>query len=375
MKAALFVMALASTANASPATLAGNLDHWRTALAAQRAGTSTHPLRIAWFGDSVTADDHITNVVREKLQALLGDGGPGFVFAAPPHPYCEHMAVQRVVGGAWAVHGVSTTGSADHLLGLGGDAESDGDGTIRFVPHAGTASVDVHYLAQPHGGKLEVVADGKAVSTVDTASEAKKASFARVELPAGTKKIELRAHGRVRLFGASLEAARGAVVDNLGVVNATAKQLRNNNLPEHWQNQLAHRDADLVVIMLGTNEAEWLAAKGAGMQEHEQIVNELLASVRTAQPQGSCLVISPMDQLDWRDEKMPPRASVPAMVEAQRRAAEAHGCAFWDAYAWMGGKGASAGWYKKGLIVKDFQHPTTEGAALIGGALFEGLTK
>jgi lysophospholipase L1-like esterase len=360
---------------APPAVLVGDLASFEAALAAQRAGTATHPLRISWFGDSVTADDHITNVVREKLQALLGDGGPGFVFAAPPHPYNGNLAVVRTVGGAWAIHGVSTTGVADHLLGLGGDAESDGDATIRFVPHAGSRSIDVHYLAQPHGGTFEVVADGAALAKLETAGDKKAAAFARVELPEGAKRIELRARGHVRFFGASLEAAKGAVVDNLGVVNATAKQLHNNNMPEHWQHQLEHRDADLVVIMLGTNEAEWLAAKGAGMAEHEQIVNDLLATVRAAQPHGSCLVISPMDQLDWRDEKMPPRTSVPAMVDAQRRAAAAHGCAFWDAYAWMGGKGASLGWYKRGLIVKDFQHPTTEGAELIGNALFAGLVR
>ena len=375
--ALLFVAASLSAAprSAPPAQLAGPLEHWQTALAAQREGKAEHPLRISWFGDSVTADDHITNVLREKLQTLLGDGGPGFVFAAPPHPYCANLAVIRVLGGAWAVHGVSTTGAADHLLGLGGDAESDGDGTIRFVPHAGSRSIDVHYLAQPHGGAFEVMADGASLGRTDTAGDRKAAMFARVALPEGASKIELRARGRVRLCGASLEAARGAVVDNLGVVNATAKQLRNNNLPEHWQHQLEHRDADLVVVMLGTNEAEWLSAKGAGMTEHEQIVNELLATVRAAQPHGSCLVISPMDQLDWRDDKMPPRTSVPAMVEAQRRAAEAHGCAFWDAYQWMGGKGASLGWYKRGLIVKDFQHPTTEGAEVIGAALFAGLVK
>src|SRR5665647_1355929 len=50
---------------------------------------------------------------------------------------------------------------------------------------------------------------------------------------------------------------RGAVVDNLGVVNATAKQLTRHNLADHWRNQLAHRGSDLVVVMLGTNEAEW----------------------------------------------------------------------------------------------------------------------
>jgi hypothetical protein len=49
------------------------------------------------------------------------------------------------------------------------------------------------------------------------------------------------------------------------------------------------------------------------------------------------------------------------------------GCAFWDTFAWMGGKGASAQWFRRGLVIKDFQHPTSEGAARIAEALFAGL--
>ncbi len=125
--------------------------------------------------------------------------------------------------------------------------------------------------------------------------------------------------------------------------------------------------------MLGTNEAEWLAPRGAGMAEHERLFGKLLESVRAGNPGGSCLVVSPLDQLAYTEEGMPPRESIPAMVEAQHRAATANGCAFWDTYQWMGGKGASRGWYKRGLVVKDFQHPTTAGAQMIATALFEGL--
>jgi lysophospholipase L1-like esterase len=346
------------------------LDAFRAALAAQRAGTADHPLRISYFGDSLTADDHITNALRTKLQALVGDGGPGFVFAAPPHPYCQHRAVTRVVSEGWHAHGISTVVPPDRLLGLGGDAECDGGGTIRLAPTGAVSSIDVHYLAQPHGGAFDIVADGKVVTTIATADTDKHGLFAAAPLPDGTRHIELRARGRVRLFGATLEAKSGAVVDNLGVVNATAKQMHNNNLAEHWKNQLAHRAPDLVVIMYGTNEAEWLHPHGAGMAEHEKLFGELLADVRTALPDASCLVVSPLDQLD---ELGVPRDSVPAMVAAQRRAALANGCAFWDTYTWMGGKGASRTWYRRGLVVKDYQHPTTEGAERIADALFAGL--
>lgn len=348
------------------------LDAFHAAIAAQRAGTANHPLRVSYFGDSLTADDHITEDLRARLQALLGDGGPGFVFAAPPHPFCQHRAVARIVSDGWHVHGISTVVPPDRLLGLGGSAESEAEGTITFVPSGAVSTLELHYLLQPHGGTLAIAVDNKVIETLATSFATKKGAFATVALPAG-KRIELRARGRVRLFGASLEAARGAVVDNLGVVNATAKAMHEHNLDEHWRNQLEHRASDLVVLMYGTNEAEWLRPSGAGMAEHERIFGELLDTVRTALPDASCLVVSPLDQLDVADPKLAPRDSIPAMVAAQRRAALAHGCAFWDAYAWMGGKGASRSWFARGLMMKDFQHPTSEGAEQIAGALYAGL--
>jgi hypothetical protein len=63
------------------------------------------------------------------------------------------------------------------------------------------------------------------------------------------------------------------------------------------------------------------------------------------------------------------------MVEAQKRAAAANGCAFWNTYAWMGGAGSSGAWFKSGWVVKDFQHPTTTGSMRIADALFAGLTR
>jgi len=391
VKAGWLVIALCASADgapklevAAPATLDDPcldkacrkhaLDGFRTALAAQRAHTAAHPLRVSWFGDSLTADDQITDGLRHRLAGLVGDGGPGFVFGAPPHPFCQHRALARSVSEEWTVHGIAAPIAADRLLGLGGSTETQAGGTLRFVPTTQVTSIELHYLAQPNGGSLELVADGTQVTKLDTRASAKKSMFLAVELPTSSKAIELRARGRVRLFGASFEAKVGAVVDNLGIVNATAKAMHDHNMAEHWHNQLAHRAPDLVVIMYGTNEAEWLSPKGSSMDDHEKLFGEILATARAAVPDAACLVISPLDQLDWHDEKMPPRASIPAMVEAQHRAATAHGCAFWDTYAWMGGKGSSAGWYKHGLIVKDFQHPTSEGADRIAEALFAGLT-
>ena len=137
-------------------------------------------------------------------------------------------------------------------------------------------------------------------------------------------------------------------------------------------NELAHRDAsDLIVSRLGTNQAEWLHAGGAGMAQHDRIFGELLADARAASPSSSCLVVSPLDQLELaRREHAAAQRRSPRWSTPNAAPRSPSGCAFWDAYRWMGGAGASRGWYARGLIVKDFQHPTTAGAELIGAALY-----
>ncbi len=351
----------------------GALASFRDALARQRRGLADRPLRISYLGDSLTADDQITDVLRTRLSAQLGQGGPGFAFAVSPHPYNRHRALARVAARSWKVHGVSGSAPPDRLLGLGGSAEATDGANVRFSTRTPVERLNVHYLEQPHGGTFEIVAAGRPIASVRTAGDRKRAAFTQVDVAAGVTKVELRTRGRVRLFGLSMEARRGAVVDNLGVVNATTKQHATRNLDEHFQNQLAHRAPDLVVVMLGANEAEWLAPHGDGIAEHERLVGRVLRSIRSTG--AACLVVSPLDQLDWRAEGLPPRASVPAMVEAQRRAALGAGCAFWDAYAWMGGSGASRRWRASGWLTNDYQHPTTAGAMKIGTALHAALVR
>jgi lysophospholipase L1-like esterase len=349
------------------------LDPLYAAFDATDAGTATAPVRISYLGDSVTADDLITNFLRESLQAKFGDGGPGFVYAAPPHEFCRQRAAKRTLGGDWNVHGVSASPPRDRLMGLGGSSADTVDGKLKLaVPTATLATADVYYLAQPAGGALEVATPGATATTIETRADSRQARFQSIAIAPGAQTITLRAAGRIRLFGVALEAATGVVVDNLGVVNATAKVFAANR-QDHWKKQLAHRAPDLFVVMLGGNEAAWLPAKGAALDEHERLLGRLVETVRDANPDRACLVISPFDQLAWEDEGSPPRASVPAMVAAQRRAATAVGCAFWDAYQWMGGQGSSRSWRRRKWITNDFQHPTEAGSRRIADALAAGL--
>ncbi len=354
------------------ATCTRALDGFYRALAATEDGTATRATRITYLGDSLTADDKLAQHLRDSLGAKFGDGGPGFLHVVPPHHYCRTRTAKRFASKTWKLWGVATPFPADRLLGFGGGSvESQGHASLTISPKSRVVTTaEVYYLAQPGGGGFTVTADGAAAATVATSAIAKKAEFATVPLTAALGRLELKASGKVRLFGVVLEAARGIVVDNLGVVNATAKAWAKNR-SDHWKGQLARRAPDLFIVMIGANEAGWLA--GEDLRSYATVIESLLKPVRAANPAASCLVISPFDQVQWDVKGSPPRTSIPAMVEANRAAAAAVGCGFWDAYAWMGGAGSSKQWRKSGWMTNDYAHPTPAGDARIGRALSDAL--
>jgi lysophospholipase L1-like esterase len=100
--------------------------------------------------------------------------------------------------------------------------------------------------------------------------------------------------------------------------------------------------------------------------------------VRRARPEAACLLMAPLDQAT-RDERgnITTLAPVPIIVEAQRRAARAEGCAFFDTYAAMGGEGAMRRWFRSEprLAFGDYRHATPAGYTVIGNMLYKALLK
>ena len=349
------------------------LDTVYAALAATEAGTAAGPVRIAFYGDSVSAADAIPGRIRARLQDAFGDGGPGFLHAIAPHRYNYSLQVERTSSGTWTSWNAVQPRTADDLYGFG-LATAEGHGTLRWRmrdPARHYTRAELFYLAHPRGGTADLLVDGEVAASLDTAADTKAAAYQVLMLDDRAHALDLKTtRGKVRLFGITLERERGVVVDNLAIVSATAAKLRNNR-EDHWRDQLAHRAADLVVFMIGTNEAQWLA--GSRMSGYEQEWAAVLAPVRAARPDASCLVVAPLDQAQTRDGKLVPRRAMPKMIAAQRRAARAAGCAFWDSFTWMGGSGAAIKWNRRGLLGSDFAHPSPQGMARVADALTDAL--
>lgn len=323
-------------------------------------------LRVAHVGDSIVADDKITARLRARLQARFGDGGPGFVYASPPSRWYHHRLVNASARG-WDVRSIVGDRAEDGRHGYGGaTAEGRAGATARFETRGARASrVEVLYATGPDRGALAISVGDGTPTRVETRGALGDNAW-EATLPDASHAIALRAEGAVRVHGVVLERARGAVLDNVGLVGNSARSLLASD-EAHARAQLAHRAPALVIVLLGANEAAH-AYEGPRFEEG---FRALLRRVRATE--ASCLVMAPPDTGVDDGAAIRSRDAIPRVVEAERRAAMAEGCAFWDTYAFMGGRGAVAAWRRWNWVEPDLTHPTAGGGARIADALFDAL--
>lgn len=350
------------------------MDGFYRAVDAARRGTLGRPLRVSWYGDSVVANDALPGRLRSRLQAELGDGGPGFVYALAPHRFCLHEGITRTGSDDWLSHAISMAHASDGFYGPGGASVESYGGRAGIELTDGTFTrAELYYLAQPHGGTATVTADGVEIVRADTSAERKQPAWASGTVEKGAREVEIRGRrGRVRVFGIALENERGAVVDNFGIVSVQVNSFAAHD-STHYVAQLARRSADLVMVMIGANEAQWLKSNERAIKGYQARYEKLLAPIREARPDASCLVISPTDQAESKGNGYASKAIIRAIVDAQRKAAHARGCAFYSTYEWMGGKGSAVKWYRRHLVGSDFLHLSKAGANKLADALYETL--
>lgn len=346
--------------------------------ARKEAGAIT---RILYHGDSMVASDYVTSTLRRKFQDQFGDSGHGFVLMANAWAAYFHSDVFRFSTRGWSVSRIVGPYLKDGLYGLGGVSFKGPPGI-----HAqfGTAkegnygrkvsSFEVAYLKQPGGGLLRVNVDGAFHSLVDTDAPENDSAFYRVEVEDGEHLLELSTErGEVRAFGVVLERSQpGVVLDAIGIQGARIRFLDKQD-DAHWATQLRWRNPALLVFQFGANES------GDGfaysMPDYHQTMKEVILQAQRALPGASCLILSALDRArnsEWGLITVP---IIPHIVEQQRKTALDVGCAFWNTYEAMGGKGSMARWVQRGLGQADLTHPTSVGADIIGNWVYQAVIK
>jgi lysophospholipase L1-like esterase len=338
--------------------------------------------RVVHFGDSLVVVDFLTGQARRRWQARFGDAGHGYMLAGKPWPWYQHWDVIYRTSDEWRVDGIMNPKSRGGYYGLSGYA-FDGSGRGHYVEYATNTKsefgrrvtrFEVHYLVQPHGGSFEVFIDGVSRGQIKTVGPAVKNGAHVVPVKDGPHKlrVECVGDGPVRLFGAVLERdTPGIVYDTLGINGGRARTLERIH-PDLWTEQLRQRRPDLVILNFGTNESEDAERPMATVEADYLTV---LRRLRAAVPAASCLVVSPADRASRQGGQLTTHPVIPRLVATQRRAALQAGCAFYDTYEAMGGKGSMAAWYlsKPSKCAGDLTHPNRRGADVLGDMIYRSL--
>ena len=356
-----------------------SLDPFYAALAATAQRKPDAITRILYHGDSLVVSDYVTGTLRRALQSEFGDAGHGFVLMADAWPAYFHNDVYRFTTRGFEVSRIVGPYIKDGYYGLGGVSFKAPPGvrarfgTVEDGEYGRRVSrFQVYYLEQPHGGDIKINLDGEPYGVLQTAGPEPRSRIHEINTSDGPHQLELvTSTGTTRTFGVVLERqVPGVVLDAIGVQGARIRFLDKQD-DEHWATQLQLRAPNLLVFHFGANES------GDGfaypMEDYHRTMAEVLLQAKRALPDAGCLVLAAMDRARKRGDAMVTHPIIPHIVKEQEAVARKVGCAFWNTYEAMGGRGSMAVWVRRGLGQADMTHPSGWGAQVLGNWLHSAL--
>ncbi len=332
---------------------------------------SRDPVHILHFGDSHTAADEFTGALREAFQQRFGDGGSGFSVAGHPFAGYRRFDAKSSASPYWTSAGLRTA-RGDGYFGLGGiSIETDRLGEWVTLD-ADCDRIEIDYLQQPGGGRLGLY-DGDAPIEQFATDGDIAPGFITIETSAGPHHFVLRTLDSkpVRLFGWVSDRDAGVTYEALGINGAEAAVILKWN-QDQLVTYLQRRNPGLIVLAYGTNEATDPAWDAAAYQT---MYSSLLEKLRAAAPTASILCLGPGDRWVRARGVWKIVAGIDWVISAERTAAKANACGFWDTRARMGGPGSMREWVASGLAQADHVHFTAAGYRRLAGALYDDLMR
>lgn len=376
--------AAAPTWLSSPAALAP----FFTRLAALDDKAAGQPVRILQIGDSHTANDSLSGRLRDRLQDRFGAAGRGWLPAGIPYKYYRPHLVHVGESGWRHVTPREQAGVALGLDAVAAESGADAGMTIESTDPAGFDRFAVEYLTQPNGSAFTVAVDGGAPVRVSTADAITAVRRFDLPLDRPAHRAELRAAGRppVVLLGWAVErAAPGIIYENHGTIGATVGLL-DQMTPAAVAFELADRRPALLIIAFGTNEG---FADALDPERYAARFAAAVAALHRDAPDAAVLVLGPPDgnrvargcaaarcgmddACAWHEPE-----KLAAVRDVQHRAAAAHGWAYWDWFAAMGGQCSIDRMAEASppLAMADHVHLSTPGYQAMADLLFADLMR
>lgn len=327
---------------------------------------SKKTVRVLQLGDSHIASDYITGMIRHRLQSRFGDAGRGFI-----------SVDQRVRFGGRRLKRAKRDWIRDRIVDRGREGRPYGFSGMSLASKR--AGARITYRVTPSDQVVRVYFEADKPEALEVRLGKKRLArsaetpVVEVKLPedrtkASTLTLVARRRG-VAVYGLSFDGAGpGIIYESIGPVGADARVYLDLERESFTRNLTSHRP-DLVVLMLGGNDALKVRKKWRTIDEVEQDYRRLVELLQRTLPDAELMVWAPMDAGDRRGRRVVSKGRLTDVRVRQTRVVDATKVAFWDALKAMGGVGSIARWDRARIMNADLVHPRKRAADLIG-ALF-----
>jgi lysophospholipase L1-like esterase len=346
------------------------LDAFFSTLDAVARGDDDARAAVVVLGNSLLASDHVTDIVRTRLNESFGNAGRGFLL---PERLVKGVG-RRVRTGTgsdgWIVHNFARDPPfADGVVfGFSGAVYEAGQGGdwSTFATEGATVA-RVFFIDT--GAPLRLEVEGRAWLTVPASKGTGEVKDVEVQLPPLTKTVKLVADAGARVYGVALERDReGVIVDTIGVPAASTKLYTEATSHDVMVQQLRARTPTMLVAMLGGNETRSFAFGTLDEATFGRRLSAMVDTFREAAPTASCLLVTPIDagKTTTSDDTLITRDEIRTVIAIQKAVAAEKGCGFFDLFGAMGGAGSLQRMREKKLVSDDLVHPTARGGDVLG---------
>lgn len=345
----------------------------RSGLAKIRQGlinAESKTYRIAVLGDSYIEGDILTQDIRAILQEQYGGKGVGYI-AAYSHVYGFRQSIIHTANG-WTQKEIRDMRSDDYRI-LSGQYYIGQEGSTttykgnKKSPNTSQWTKSTLLFIAPDSGNI-TVKESEDYTNVYNVSPSEEVQSIVINRPT-TKFSYTSGINNLIVLGTWLETENGVQVDNMSLRgnSGICHRTLNNKVISEMRNYI---DYDLIILEFGMNA---LTSEQKDYSSYQLVTQRVINSVKAAYPSSTIMLMGIGDRGQKQGSEVGSINTAPAMVRAQREAAQATGILFWDTRKAMGGDNAVVDWHKRGLVNSDYIHLNHKGGRELASLFVQSL--
>lgn len=340
-------------------------------------------IRILHIGDSQIEGDRISGYLRQRLQQRYGGCGPGFIPFSEEEPsrlYLRTNGFEKVEKFQLLGKGKKGPHNRYSLFHSYFRLKSDSSGNSRAAfsyrlnkqgykrnSYFETATL----LTRNLDSYLNI--QSRSATRHIKPSDSLRFSTWNMSGPGNEFSFSLNTGPTTDLFGLCLDCKAGVAVDNIPLRGSSGLELLRIK-PAFVQEQIRRLNTRLVILQFGVNVVPYEAPSYSW---YENNLVKIIQTLKKSSPGIQVLVIGVSDMARKKGGRWASFETIPAVIQAQKKACARTNSAFWDMHRAMGGKNAILAWAKTNppLAGKDMIHLTPKGAQVAGEFLYRAFVK